>query len=418
MSTVPSVLYVGANQIDMDSGIQRANDDAAEVANAGNAGKTIDTLSLNFGFYYAAQATGIGIVNGVVNHAVKSNQTTVTGGAAVAATGLGQIPALYALAYTNAAGGVSVVITNKSATAHQVTIRINGAAVTGLLPAQFVSGLDPSTANSAGAPAAVAIQTATSSNPIPVGPYSVTRVDLTAPPVASLVNSASYQATALAPQQLVTAFGTGFAAQTLEAAQQPLPLTLGDSSILVTDSAGKSQQAALFYVSPTQASFLLPSGMAPGAATLKAMRGSATVLTGSFTVAAVSPGIYSANGNGAGVAAADAERVGPEGTVPLPVFTCLTNTPLTCLSTPLALGTASDTVYLSLYGTGIRGAASVQAFVAGQPAPVAGYAAQGQYAGLDQVNITLPPSLTGTGESSVYLIVDGIASNMVTVNIQ
>jgi uncharacterized protein (TIGR03437 family) len=75
-------------------------------------------------------------------------------------------------------------------------------------------------------------------------------------------------------------------------------------------------------------------------------------------------------------------------------------------------------VYVSLYCTGIRGAATVQAYVAGQLATVQFAGAQGQYQGLDQVNISLPSSLAGMGEVSVYLIADGHVSNMVTVNIQ
>ena len=225
MSTEPSVLFVGANQIDMDSGIQRANDDATQVANAGKAGKPFDTLSLDFGFYYAAQAAGIGIVNGVVNHAVKSNETTVTGGATVAATGLGQIPALYALAYTNAVGGVSVVITNKSAVTHEVTIRMNGREVRGPLALQFVTDANPSTNNSQTDPTLIAVQKDSSRNPIAVGPYSVVRADLTAPRIASVVSAATYQATALASQQLATAFGEGFAREDLVATQQPLPFS-------------------------------------------------------------------------------------------------------------------------------------------------------------------------------------------------
>jgi alpha-L-arabinofuranosidase len=71
---------------------------------------------------------------------------------------------LYATSYTNAIGGLSAVITNKSATTHQVTIRVNGSAATRTFPLQFVSATDPSTANSAAAPNALTVQTA-KSNP-------------------------------------------------------------------------------------------------------------------------------------------------------------------------------------------------------------------------------------------------------------
>jgi uncharacterized protein (TIGR03437 family) len=152
---------------------------------------------------------------------------------------------------------------------------------------------------------------------------------------------------------------------------------------------------------------------------VKVTRSGATVLTGSLTVSSVSPGLFSANGNGAGVAAALAERVSASGAVtPLSAFSCQSGIPVSCLSTPLSLGSPTDTVYVSLYGTGIRGAGTVQVYVAGQSAPLQSASAQSQYQGLDQVNVTLPRSLAGMGEVSVYLVADGKVSNMTTLNIQ
>jgi uncharacterized protein (TIGR03437 family) len=237
------------------------------------------------------------------------------------------------------------------------------------------------------------------------------------PPLASFVNSASFQPGALAPQQLVTAFGSGFASQTIIAPTQPLPMTLGDTSISITDSAGVTRTTALYYVSPSQASFLIPDGVASGAASVKVTRGGTTAVTGSLTIAAVSPGLYSANGNGAGVAAATYVRASAPNTAAL-AFSCNASAALSCLSTPISPGAASDTVYVTLYASGIRGAQKVQVFVAGQSVPVLYSGAQGQYQGLDQINITLPASLAGTGEASMYVVGDGKTSNMTTINIE
>jgi uncharacterized protein (TIGR03437 family) len=323
------------------------------------------------------------------------------------------------MSYTNAQGGLSAVITNKSATPHQVTVRINGTAATGTFPLQFIAASDPSTQNTPTAKNVVSVQNGTSPNPITVPAYSVLSVVLTAPPVATFVNSATYQTGPLATQQAVTAFGAGFASQDIAASSTPLPNTLGDTSIVITDNRGNSSPAPLYYVSPNQANFQIPSGLAPGAATVKVNRTSGTVLTGSLTIASSSPGLYSANGNGAGVALALAESITSSGTVtPLSVFSCQSGVALSCLSTPIDVATAPGTVYLVLFGTGIRGAGSLQAYIAGQQLPVEFAGAQGQYQGLDQVNIAVPKSLAGMGEVSVYLVVDGQKSNMVTVNIQ
>ncbi|SPF56820.1 exported hypothetical protein [Candidatus Sulfopaludibacter sp. SbA4] len=186
MSTVPSVLHAGPNEISYNAGVSAANGHQGEVTAAATAGKTVDTVSLDFGFYLTAQANGMAVLNGAINHAVQSNQTTVTGGVTVPATGVsGGIPALYAMSYSNGAGGLSVVVTNKSATAHEVTIRINGNTPAGPFPIQFVTGTDPSMANTGTNPPAVTVQNASSDNPVTVPPYSVLRADLSGAAVAT-----------------------------------------------------------------------------------------------------------------------------------------------------------------------------------------------------------------------------------------
>jgi uncharacterized protein (TIGR03437 family) len=43
---------------------------------------------------------------------------------------------------------------------------------------------------------------------------------------------------------------------------------------------------------------------------------------------------------------------------------------------------------------------------------------QGQYAGLDQINLRLPQSLRGRGDLDVVLTVDGKTANTVRINIK
>ncbi len=178
MSTVPSMLHVGMHALSATYGVDADNRHFNDVDNAYEQGTSIDTATLTFGFFPAVQAQGVAILNGVLRNATAVDATTVTGGATVPATGLGQIPALYAQAYTSGSGGQSVVITNKSATAHQVTLRVNGSPVAGSLPIQFITGTDPSTLNTSSTQLAITVQTANATNPIPVPPYSVLRVDL------------------------------------------------------------------------------------------------------------------------------------------------------------------------------------------------------------------------------------------------
>lgn len=221
MSTVPSLLHVGMHALSSDYGIDANDRHFTDVQNAYNAGTSIDTAVLNYGFFPSAQAQGAAILNGVLRDATQVYATTVTGGATVAATGVGQIPALYAQGYTNTAGYQSVVITNKSATAHQVTVDLNGDAVSGSLPLTFITGTDPSMTNTGTTGIAVPIQTSSSTNPIPVPPYSVVRVDLS--------GGVTVQTDPPGLQIVVDSH----AAQT---APQFLPLTLGSHTISVAST--------------------------------------------------------------------------------------------------------------------------------------------------------------------------------------
>lgn len=403
MSTVPSLLYVGPSAIWNNAGIEAAACHDADVTKAANQGQAIDTLSLDFGFYIAAQANGLAVLNPVINHATQSNKTTVTGGATVPATGItAGIPALYAMSYSDAAGGLSVVITNKSATAHKVTLRVDGAAATGTFPLRFITGTDPVAVNTAASPSTVSIQTGNSANPVTVPPYSVLRAGLKTPPVVTVINAASQQQVPLAPSQQAIVQG----------------VSLGDTTISITDSAGTVWPVPLDNLSPGQATFQMPDGIVAGPASVTVSRAGKTVLTGRLMVAPISPGIYSANGNGAGAAAATAVAVNPDGTTtPLPVYACQDGIPQSCLETPLNLGDGSIPVILSLSATGIRYAQSVTAYIAGQQIPIQDFQPQ-PTPGFDQVDIPLPPSLAGSGEVSVYIIADGVVSNMTTINIQ
>jgi uncharacterized protein (TIGR03437 family) len=342
----------------------------------------------------------------------------VTGGAAVAATGLGQIPALYAQAYTSSTGQHSVVIANKSATAHQATLRLNGTAVAGTLPVQFIAGADPAAVNTAANPNTVSVESATSANPVTVPAYSVVRVDLDSPAVATVVSSASYAAGAVAAQEIVSLFGPGVASQTA-GASLPLPTVLGGTSVQVTDSAGSTQLAPLFAVSSGQANILVPAALAAGRAAVTVLHGSTAALTGTMTIASSAPGLYTANQDGAGVAAANAYLVTASNQrVSQTVFTCHPPAARSCLAAPLSVGGAGDTLYVELYGTGIRGAASVQVFAGGQSVPVLYAGGVAGYAGLDQVNLSIPRSLAGAGDVRVYVVADGAMSNAVVLNVQ
>jgi len=133
-------------------------------------------------------------------------------------------------------------------------------------------------------------------------------------------------------------------------------------------------------------------------------------VSGTVTVSAAAPGLFSMGAST--TAAAGAIRVpnGQTTQTAVPVFDCGSGT---CATVPIAIDNQS-TVYLSLYGTGLRGAASsVTCTVGGVPVPVTYAGPQGGFPGLDQVNISIPAALRGRGEVDVVVSAGGQASNAV-----
>jgi hypothetical protein len=102
---------------------------------------------------------------------------------------------------------------------------------------------------------------------------------------------------------------------------------------------------------------------------------------------------------------------------PLPVFGCAG--PYVCFTRPLDI--QEKPVYLSLFGTGIRGFSSpsaVSVTVGGRSVPVQYAGPQTQFPGLDQVNVQLTRDLHGMGDADVVLKVDGVSGNTVQITLK
>lgn len=223
----------------------------------------------------------------------------------------------------------------------------------------------------------------------------------------------------LAPNSLASLYAINLASGIAAAASQPLPAALGGVSLIVTDSTGVSRNASLTYVSPTQINFVVPDGTATGAATL-AINNGTTTQTATATVQAIAPALFSADQSGTGVAAATAistHVANPKLQSPVPVFGCGDTG---CSSVPIVLGVDTP-IYVSFYGTGMRNRSNIGAVtltIHGVSAPVLYAGPSPSFTGLDQVNVVLPISLRGSGESDVVLTVDGQTANTVRINLQ
>jgi uncharacterized protein (TIGR03437 family) len=216
----------------------------------------------------------------------------------------------------------------------------------------------------------------------------------------------------LAPGSIASVFGSNLVGTTQAAAAQPPPTSLGGVSVTVTDSAGVSRPAPIYYVSAGQINFVVPDGTAAGAALVTIHSAGAPDVATSAVVGAVAPALFTADASGTGVAAALAGA-----RTLTPIFSCSGSG---CTAVPVVLGVDTP-VYLALFGTGIRNRSSlagVTCTIGGVSVPVLYAGPQPSFAGLDQVNVLLPVTLRGIGSVDLVLAVDGQTANTVRVSVQ
>ena len=194
-------------------------------------------------------------------------------------------------------------------------------------------------------------------------------------------------ARALAPDEFATIEGVNLAGSTATASSTPLPISLANDTVTILDSTGATLAAPLVYVSPQQINFLVPAQAQFGPATITVAGAVGASLSANVWIDPVSPGLFTEGGF---VAAALATRYTASGSrIQEPVFQCTS----VCTTVGIDLGAAGDQVILQLFGSGLRHASSlssVSATSGGQDTTVLYAGAQSTYAGLDQVNVTIP----------------------------
>jgi uncharacterized protein (TIGR03437 family) len=120
-----------------------------------------------------------------------------------------------------------------------------------------------------------------------------------------IVNAASFApiTNPIAPGEIVTLYGSGLAASTVNAASLPLPTSLAGVQVTIN-----GQAAPLFYVTPGQIAVLVPRAVSPGNGVMNATvqvnnngtKSNAVTVYTNYT----SPGMFSAGGNAIGAAVA------------------------------------------------------------------------------------------------------------------
>jgi uncharacterized protein (TIGR03437 family) len=209
-----------------------------------------------------------------------------------------------------------------------------------------------------------------------------------------VVNAASFRPGALAPDSLATILGVDLGGRS------------ADPAVSLRDSGGMERPVQVLYSGPGQLNIVLPGDAVPGDASVLVRREGFPDAVAALPVTAVSPGVFTLNE--AGLAAASLVR----GKVWEPVFQIDGDGKV--IAKPIAFGPESEDLTLVLYCTGVRGRSALTAVTVslGDRKLAAFYAgSQVQYAGLDQINVSLPRNLAGAGEIPVTVEVDGATSN-------
>jgi uncharacterized protein (TIGR03437 family) len=225
----------------------------------------------------------------------------------------------------------------------------------------------------------------------------------------NVVNAASFGAV-IAPDSIAVLQAPGLSVPAAVAGGLPWPTELSGVGVSVRDSRGSTVPGRVYFAGPNQVNFLVPGGLEPGEGEARlSFTGATEVISAPIRIANAQPGIFTAAGDGRGVPAAIAVRLLRDGTVePVAVFSCSTLSG--CLPAAIEV-TAEEPVFLSLYGTGWRGATNVSVALGGVTLRPDFAGAHPEIPGLDQLNLRLPTTVRGSASLSVSS--GGVNSNPV-----
>jgi uncharacterized protein (TIGR03437 family) len=212
-----------------------------------------------------------------------------------------------------------------------------------------------------------------------------------------IASAASDSEAAISPGALISIYGQNLTNQTEEASSTESPVTLAGITVEITPNGGaNSRQLPLIFASPSQVNALIPADMPQGLASISLQNASGSVVGSPTFLEAVGPALFVVSQDNINYAAASILQIHADGTSSTESLVAVDPTSGALMPQPLNFGAPTDEVYLSLYGTGFGNsdAAAVSLTLAPENTPILFAGPQGQIAGVDQVNIPLPQSLS------------------------
>jgi uncharacterized protein (TIGR03437 family) len=193
----------------------------------------------------------------------------------------------------------------------------------------------------------------------------------------------------IAPGSVAHIHGSKLALKT-EAANlngDELPFTVAGTTVSVNNHL-----ARIFYVSPDEVVFVVPSGLANGPAQFVVTNSEGLSSMAEATISPVAPGLFTASGDGRGEAIvldADTFVRGP-------------------------FDPSNGALRLTIFATGIARASSVSVTIKGKQL-VTETVAPARLIGFDEIHVLVPTELRGAGASTLVVTADGVQSNPVSI---
>jgi len=226
------------------------------------------------------------------------------------------------------------------------------------------------------------------------------------PGSVSVINYAGYTGTfPVAPGSIASAYGNfGSVATTSLSSLSPMPTTLAGIRVRVNNV-----DAPLYFVSSGQINLVVPVGTPEGRQTVEVLQGGNVINRGSVNIYAVGPGLAQSNTEttGQGILQnqdfsvnSQTQRARRGEVIQIYATGCGATNPVSRDGLPP--GTLSPAV------------AEVKAYIDVREAAVAFAGAHPQFPGICQVNAVVPNTASISGRVTLYLTMNGIASNPVS----
>ena len=250
-------------------------------------------------------------------------------------------------------------------------------------------------------------------------------LEIPPPSVSSVLNGASH-ASSLAPGAVALIRGTDLSSYPTPATglprAVPLPTSLLGTSVIISEgneADSTRREAGLYAVSPTEIRFQMPEDTPLGQVNVIVLHEGSVSEPVTVQVGRVAPGLFSANGNGQGVAAATAARVTRDGTrTPLEVSRY---DPELKRYVPVPLDIRADfsPVYLTLYGTGTLGSGRPPGvLIQNRHVTVQSAEPSSVFPGVEELVVGPIRRSIRDREIEIIAIVDGQLSNAVTIALE